>query len=199
MDLRCKKAKIGISLLAAGAVLLAASIAFAASGGEGGSLSPAKVKDLAWRAVNFACLVAILIYFLKKPVANALSGRRMSIMKQFEELNERRAEVEATYKKYEDKLGQIDQEVQSILAAAKEQAEAEKERIISEATRAAEDLKRKAEIAVQFELAQAKTRLKSEVAEQAAAVAEELIRKNLNEADQTKLVEDYLDKVGALQ
>ena len=41
--------------------------------------------------------------------------------------------------------------------------------------------------------------LKNEIADQAAAMAEELIIKNLTAADQVKIVEDYLVKVGAVQ
>jgi len=54
-------------------------------------------------------------------------------------------------------------------------------------------------MAIQHELAEAKLRLREEVANQAAVMAEELIRKNLQETDQVKLIEDYLAKVGTVQ
>jgi F-type H+-transporting ATPase subunit b len=41
--------------------------------------------------------------------------------------------------------------------------------------------------------------LKNEIADKAAVMAEALILKNLTEEDQVKIVEDYLDKVGAIQ
>jgi F-type H+-transporting ATPase subunit b len=46
---------------------------------------------------------------------------------------------------------------------------------------------------------EAKRSLKDEVADKAAAMAEALIVKNLTPADQVKIVEDYLAKVGAVQ
>jgi len=177
-----------------------AGIAYASSGGEaGGSLSPAKLKDLLWRTLNFAVLLAVLIKVLAKPVANGLRARQQSIKEQFSDLEERKAEADKAYKTYEEKLASIDQEVSDIIQSAIAQGEAEKERIINDANRAAEDIKRQAEMAIQHELAEAKLRLREEVANQAVVMAEELIRKNLQEADQVKLIEDYLAKVGTVQ
>jgi len=75
----------------------------------------------------------------------------------------------------------------------------EKTRILEEAERAAEDIKRQAEAAVQAELVDAKRLLRNEVAEQAAAMAEELIVKNLTAEDQVAITEQYLERVGAVQ
>jgi F-type H+-transporting ATPase subunit b len=141
----------------------------------------------------------ILVKYLKQPLVNALASRRQGIADQFEGLNERRAEVEKNYQKCEEKLNQIDQEVGRIIENAKAQGETEKARIIEDANRAAEDIKRKAEMSVQFEMSESRRRLQTEIAEQAAIIAEALIKQNLQEADQNKLVDDYLDKVGALQ
>ena len=122
---------------------------------------------------------------------------RAIVLKRFDDLTSRRTEVEQSYKKYEEKLGRIDHEVQAILDGAKAQGEIEKQKIIDDATRAAADIKRKAELSVQFEFAQAKQALLEEVAEQASSMAASLVQKNFTEADQSKLVTEFLDKVGA--
>ncbi len=200
MSLNTKKTKI--ALVAAGLVVLTAAIAYAESkgGGHGAAYNPLsheKLMDLLWRTTNFVALLIILVKFGSKPIANALGGRRMAIANRFDDLNARRNEVEQSYKKYEEKLGQIDLEVQAILESAKAQGELEKQKIIDEATRAAADIKRKAELSVQFEFAQAKQALREEVAEQAAGMAAALVQKSFTDADQSKLVSEFLDKVGA--
>jgi F-type H+-transporting ATPase subunit b len=58
---------------------------------------------------------------------------------------------------------------------------------------------RSAEMAVQNQVTEARRNLKNEVAEQAAVLAEEIIVKNLTADDQVKIIETYLDKVGAVQ
>lgn len=197
MNWQVKKGKLAL-FAAAGMVLLGAALAYAEGHGEAAEpLSHAKLMDLLWRTTNFVALVIILVKFGSKPIASALEGRRLGIVQRFDDLTARRGEVEQSYKKYEEKLGRIDQEVQAILETARAQAELEKQKIIDEANRAAADIKRKAELSVQFELSQAKKTLRDEVAEQAAQMAEALIRKNLTDADQAKLVSEYLDKVGA--
>jgi F-type H+-transporting ATPase subunit b len=191
-----------ISLLAL-AVLALAGMAYASSGAEaahgGGSLSPAKLKDLLWRVLNFAVLLVVLIKVLSKPIANGLRARQQSIKEQFADLEERKAEADKAYQTFEEKLAAIDSEVNDIIQSAVAQGEAEKERVIEEANRAAADIKRQAEMAIQHELTEAKLRLREEVASQAVVMAEELIRKNLQETDQVKLIEDYLAKVGTVQ
>jgi F-type H+-transporting ATPase subunit b len=114
-------------------------------------------------------------------------------------LEAQKTEAERIYKEYEAKLSKIDEEVQSIISSAVKQGEAEKVRIIEDANRAAGDIQRQAEMAIQYELAEAKLTLRSEIAEQAVQMAEDLIKQNLKAADQTKMVEDYLEKVGAIQ
>lgn len=178
-------------------LVLFASLAHA-SGGEGG-IPREKWLDLLWRTLNFAGLLAILILALKKPIANGLNGRRQAIIERFEDLEAQKAEAERIYREYEAKLTKIDEEVQAIIGGAVRQGEAEKTRIIEDANRAAGDIQRQAEMAIQHELAEAKLRLRSEIAEQAVQMAEDLIKQNLKAADQTKMVEDYLEKVGAIQ
>lgn len=200
MGLKMKKGKIAL-VLAAGMVAMTAALAYAEGHGGGhgapNPLSHEKLMDLLWRTTNFVALLIILVKFGSKPIASALGSRRMAIVNRFDDLNARRTEVEQSYKKYEEKLGRIDQEVQAIIVGAKAQGEIEKQKIIAEATRAAGDIKRKAELAVQFEFALAKQALREEVAEQAADMAAVLVRESFTEADQSKLVTEFLDKVGA--
>jgi F-type H+-transporting ATPase subunit b len=203
MNSNTKRSKIFTIAFITLSLLALAALAYASSGAEGahgeGSLSPAKLKDLLWRTLNFAVLIIVLVKVLSKPFANGLRARQQAIREQFTDLEERKAEADKAYQTYEEKLAAIDQEVTDIIKAATAQGEAEKERIIQEANRAAEDIKRQAEMAVQHELTQAKLQLREEVASQAVMMAEELIRKNLQETDQVKLIEDYLAKVGTVQ
>jgi len=198
--------KITITALIISAI---AGLAYASSGAEGAHGTPVgptfwgipttKWWDLLWRTLNFAVLLIVLIKVLAKPLANGLHARQQSIKEEFADLEARKAEADKAYKTYEEKLATIDQEVSDIVQSAIAQGEAEKERIIEDANRAAADIKRQAEMAIQHELAAAKLRLREDVATQAAVMAEELIRKNLQEADQVKLIENYLAKVGTVQ
>jgi F-type H+-transporting ATPase subunit b len=166
---------------------------------HGGSLSPEKLKDLFWRTVNFLALVVILVKFGAKPIMSGLSGRQQQIREELDDLTARRDEAEKSYQEFSAKLAGMEKEMELIVEKAIAQAQVEKERILADAEKAAEDIKRQAEAAVMAELEDAKRILREEVAEQAAAMAEELIVKNLTPADQVAITEQYLERVGAVQ
>jgi len=162
-------------------------------------ITAAKLKDLFWRTVNFIALVVILVKFLAKPISSGLSGRRRQIKEELEDLQAKRDEAERSYKEFVSRLAGMEQEMDTVVEKAIAQAGVEKTRILEEAERAAEDIKRQAAAAVQAELVDAKRMLRDEVAEQAAAMAEELIVKNLTVEDQVAITEQYLERVGAVQ
>jgi F-type H+-transporting ATPase subunit b len=172
--------------------------------GEGGhaaanSLSAAKVKDLGWRVVNFIALMIILVKFGAKPIGSGLSARRKKIKDEIETLEQNRAAAENSYNEFQAKLATVESEIDKVVERAIAQAEIEKAKILEKAEQGAADLMRSAEMAVQNQVTEARRTLKNEVADQAAIIAEELIVKNLTMDDQVKIIETYLDKVGAVQ
>ena len=170
------------------------------AGGHGeGSLSSAKLKDLFWRVINFIALMIILVKFGAKPIASALGGRQTAVKNELEDLETRRDEAENQYREFEAKLATVEKDIDVIVEKAVAQAEVEKAKIIEKAEQAVDDMKRQAEQAIQNEIVEARRDLKNEVADQAAVMAEELIVRNLTPEDQVKIIENYLDKVGAVQ
>jgi F-type H+-transporting ATPase subunit b len=93
----------------------------------------------------------------------------------------------------------MEDELAELVDKAKAMAEDEKARILAEAEASAKDIRRQAEAAVQGTLVDAKKRLQAEIVEQAVAMAEELIVKNLTPEDQVVITEKYLERVGAVQ
>ncbi len=199
--------KIGLATIAVLSVLAMAGILYASGGEHGGhdahaahdSLSSAKLKDLLWRTLNFIALMVILVKFLAKPLTEGLRNRRVAIKEQFDSLEARKAEAEREYKEYEAKIAGMDAELDKMIQNAIAQGEVEKNKIIEEANQAADNIKRQAENAVHNAINEARKQLMNEVAEKAAVMAEEIIKNNLQDADQAKLIENYLDKVGALK
>jgi F-type H+-transporting ATPase subunit b len=202
MDKKRNPARIGLIVGTIIVAVLAAGTVYASGPATGPTvlgIPTEKWWDLLWRAMNFAVLVIILLKFAAKPIGNILKGRQLAIKEQFETLEAKKAEADKSYQSYEAKLSQIDQEVKQIMENAIAQGVEEKDKIIAEANRAAGDIKRQAEMAVQHEIAAIKFQLREEVANQAVLMAEELIKKNLQKDDQVKLIEDYLEKVGTVQ
>ncbi|MDP2993281.1 MAG: ATP synthase F0 subunit B, partial [Deltaproteobacteria bacterium] len=87
------------------------------------------------------------------------------------------------------------QEAKKVIQEYIEQGEAEKKRIIEDAEKAAESIRKQAQFAVEQEMKRAKRALSAEAAELSVKLAEDIIKKNLNESDHRKLINEYIAKV----
>lgn len=192
------KARYVISILVVVAVLFAFGSVWASSegGGEGGLN---KTKDLLLRIMNFGVLVGVLIFLLRKPMAKGLESRRQGIKDQLGDLERQKQEAEKQLAEYKQKFGRIDQEVEKIVAEYVRQGEAAKAKILEEAKAAAEKLQEQAKKNIEHEFQAAKQQLKAEMAEQAVAMAEQIIKKQIKDEDQDRIIDEYLTKVVVAQ
>ena len=179
----------------AGAILLLAGAAWAASGGDGGH---GGLSSTDWyRIMNFAVLALALIFLLRKPIPHALNSRVQGIQNQLNDLEARKAEAEKRLAECNQKLGELEQEAGRIVSDYIRQGEDAKARILKEAESAAEKIQIQARRNIEHEFEQTKVRLQREIFEQSLASAEALLKQNVTAEDQSQLVEDYLQKVVA--
>lgn len=169
-----------------------------ASGGEGHADSGALIKDFLYRVFNFAIVVGILVYFLAKPLKKGLSGRRDEIEKALAEADQVKLAAEAKFAEYDQKLATANAEIVEISAAIKREGELEKEKILSSAREMATKIELEAEKAAALEIANARRELQSEAVRLAVELAEELLKKNFTSEDDTRLIDEYMQKVGEL-
>jgi len=170
----------------------------AASGGEGHADSGVLLKDFLYRVLNFAVVVGILWYFLRKPLKNGLAGRSKDIEKTLAEAKKAKEEAEAKFAEYDRKLTQATEEIAEISAAIRRDGELEKQKIIENARILAEKIEKDAEAAADIEVAKAKEQLQKEAVQLAVALAEDLLKKNFTKEDDARLIDEYLKKVGEL-
>jgi F-type H+-transporting ATPase subunit b len=198
---RMGKARYVVSLLVVVSVLFAFGSVWASSeGGEHeGGLIKNKPLDLLYRTMNFALLAGILIFVLRKPLPKALASRRQGIKDQLDDLERQKREAERQLAEYKEKFARLDEEVEKIVAEYIRDGEAAKANIIEEAKAAAEKLQEQAKKNIAHEFQKAKQQLKAEMAEQAVAMAEELIKKDIKPKDQERLIDEYLTKVVVAQ
>lgn len=156
------------------------------------------LKDFLYRLLNFSIVVAILVYFLKKPIRNALSGRRDDIEKALIAARRAKEEAEAKFAEYDKKLAQATQEIATISASIRKEAEMEKQKIIDNAREQAVKIEQDAERAAALEVAKARLSLQQEAVQLAVGVAEDLLKKNFTKDDDSRLIDEYMQKVGEL-
>ena len=194
--------KIIFSLAYISAIVLAASVGFASEGGEGAHHvdRSAQLKDLGWRVLNFALLLGILVYAIKKAdVKGSLAARQAQIEKDLKDAQEGRAAAEAKLAEYRGKLDQATKEIDEIQASIISEGEQEKERIIAEAQIAAQKIAAQAAQSAEQETVKARAELRAEAARLAVELATGKLTGAIQKADHDRFVGEYLDKVVQIQ
>ena len=172
-----------------------------ASGGEGGAHGgghggAAQWKDFMWRCIDFAALVLILVWAVKKAdMKKALADRQAGIDKALREADELKAAAEKKFAEYTARLAQANKEAEELQKVIREDGLAEKARIVAEAKIAAEKIKEQAKVMADQEIVRAKTELREEASRLAVQLAEQTLKSAMRPDDQDRLVGEYLTKV----
>jgi F-type H+-transporting ATPase subunit b len=150
--------------------------------------------DFLWHVFNFIVLIALLTYFLYRPVTAMLEERTRRIQESLDAAERARADVAQADREREDLLASTRREIQEMMTTAQQVAE----RIQSEArVTAQQEAQRIVETARQeaeAERAQAMAELRREVASLAVAAAERVISRSLDDQAHRQLVEQFLDE-----
>lgn len=190
-----KLRNITITLLAA---LALPALALAAGGGEHHVDSGVILKDFIWRCVNFAVMVGLLGYFVSKPIRNGLQNRRAEIEKTLADAAAAREAAEAKAREYQEKLAKAAAEIDTIYAAIRREGELERDKILASAREMAAKIEQEADAKATSAVARARLELRAEAARLAVELAEQLLVQNVSAADQKRLVDEYMQKVGEL-
>lgn len=190
--------KIIITLAYVSVIVLLASVCFASEGGA--AADAAKMKDFGWRVLNFAVLVGIIVWALKKAdVKGSLAARQAEIEKSLKDAEEARDTAEAKLREYSVKLDQASKEIEELHAAIIREGEQEKNRIIAEANIAAEKIVAQAALSAEQETVKARNELRAEAARLAVEIATGKLTGAIQKNDHDRFVGEYLDKVVQIQ
>lgn len=193
-DSRIQKIVMFVALLSP---VMLVGVALAA--GDGHADSGAVIKDFIWRVINFALLVGIVVWALKKAnLKGMLADRQVSIEKSLREARAGREAAEAKLKEYTEKLDKATQEIEELRLTLLQEAEVEKQRIIAEANAAAAKIATQASLAADQEVLKAREHLRLEAARLAVELAAGKLSGAVQKADHDRFVQDYLGKVGQL-
>ena len=181
------------------ACLLGAGVALASSGGEHGDGGFDKIADFIYRIVNFTILAGALFFLLRKPVKKAFADRVQGIQERLADLERQKEEAEKKYAEYKGKLALLEQETGKIIASYIAEGEAAKAQIVDEAKTMADKMQEQAKVAIRQEFEKAKAQIQGEIVNEAVIAAEKLIKKEINDEDQDRLVNEYVAKVVVAQ
>jgi F-type H+-transporting ATPase subunit b len=138
---------------------------------------------LAWKVLPFA--------------RKALNDRTARIQKQLDEATEAKASAERQAAEIRQAKGDIGAERERLLAEADEQAAALLADGRARLDREVEELEAKAAADIQTAAARDVDELRAEIARDAAAVSERIVLDTLDDETHERLIEEYIQRVGA--
>lgn len=95
------------------------------------------------QALNFLILVWLMKRFLYKPILDAIDAREKRIAAELSDADAKRAEVQKERDEFQHKNDEFDQQRAALLSQAMDEANAERQRLLDEARRAADTLSAK--------------------------------------------------------
>jgi F-type H+-transporting ATPase subunit b len=150
-----------------------------------------------WPAVNLIILIAVLVYFARKPLRAYFDKRRSDIQGDLQSAADQLATAETTYANWQRRMIDLDGELEEIRATSRQRAEAERERIIEGARATAERIRRDATAAVDLELRRAREILREEATQLAIELAGERLLREVTDADRDRLVDEFIDLIAS--
>jgi len=150
-----------------------------------------------YRVMNFLVLVVALFLLLKKPASQALNSRISEIKDELETLESEKSAAEKKLAEYNQKFSDLENEAKQLLDDYIKQGESAKKRIIDEAKQTAEKMQAQAKKNIEQEFNLANKELKEEIMDKAIALAENIIKNNITNEDQDRLIGEFTEKVVA--
>ena len=145
---------------------------------------------------NLFIQVMLIKKFLFKPIRNILEKRKALADAQISEATKTREEAEAMKAEYEANIANARNKASEIISSAQKTATAQSEQIIKEASEQAVSMKAKAESDIAQEKRKAVNEIKNEIGSMAMEIAGKVIEREICEEDHTKLIDEFINKVG---
>ena len=142
--------------------------------------------------INFGLLVGLYYTLGKKPVAEALKQRRVTIAKDIENAKKRLDEAKERAKKYQGDLDNVDADAQTAKAALVSAGKGEVERQLADAKEKAERMKRDADRLVEQEQKQIQQDLQRETVDRAVTEAMKILEQSVTAEDHARFANDLL-------
>ncbi|HET7093941.1 MAG TPA: F0F1 ATP synthase subunit B [Thermomicrobiales bacterium] len=150
------------------------------------------VWNLIAQIIAFLIFIWLFWRYALGPIVRMIDERQARVRASMEAAQEIQQELAATTARNEELLGEARQEAQRIVRQARDAEDAIIGRARDEANKQADEYLARAEAALRQETNLARQQLRQEVADLAVLAASKIVRKELDPATQTRLIEEAL-------
>ncbi len=147
--------------------------------------------------INLFIQMYLIKKFLFKPINDILEKRKNLADKTIREAREAKEEADSLKDQYEDSLTSAHAEAAQIVSDAQKEAQNKADALVKEAQEAAAGIKARAAADIEQEKKKAINEAKDEIGGLAMDIAGKVVEKEINEADHKKLIDEFINQVGA--
>lgn len=137
-------------------------------------------------------MIVLVIIFGYKPIKKMLQKRQDYIETNIEDASRKNKEADLILKQSQESVIASKKEAQEIISSAKRNANKERETIISNTQKEVTEMKVLAEKEIMESKEEAKEAIRQEMVNVALDASKELLKRNVDDKDNAKLVEDFI-------
>ena len=153
-----------------------------------------------WTALFVLLNTLLLLYvatkFLFVPVKNMIDSRQKEIDDMYAAANDAQIQAEAMQSEYQQKLSTAQATSERLVKEAMARGQAREEEIIRKANADAAAIMDKASADIAMEKKKALNDAKDEISGLAMAIAGKVVGRELSDADQSNLIDSFIDELG---
>lgn len=153
-----------------------------------------------WQIIISLANLAILFFILKKllfkPVKKVLDDRQKTLEDKYDKADMAIAQAQENKLAWEEKLKSAQNDADTIIRKASNDAAYRGERIIAEAKDKADGIVRQAQTEAELELLKAKAGIKREIVDVSYALTEKLLGREINTDDHHAMIDSFIEKIG---
>lgn len=153
--------------------------------------------ELLWGGLAQVIIISLLVWKLGPVIKKALTDRTARVQGELDSSAQALATAEQEAKTVRQALGDIDEERRRLMAEADEQATAVLESGRARLEEEVVDMEAKAGSDITAAGGRVSDELRGEISRLAAAAADRVVERSLDGETQQRLIEDYIQKVGA--
>jgi len=145
--------------------------------------------------VNFLILVALLRYFLYRPILEAMNRREEAIQSRLHEAEQTKEEAEREAEQLRQERAELERKRDELITKAREEAENQRKALIAEARREVDNTRTRWQEAIERERESFLSELRETVAHQTSAAIRNILGDLADEALEGKVIEQFLKRL----
>jgi len=151
---------------------------------------------LTFFAINFVLFVGVLVYFTGPPIRKFFTDRAVTIRTALSRASSALAEAEDLANKAAARMAALSAELKKLADELEQETAFQVGKVADLAKSTAERIRRDTEMSSSALSEAAKRRVRAQLAESAATLASDLIGRDFQPADQGRLLDGFMDKLG---